>query len=431
MQVSVEQTSELKRKLKVQVPEDTIQSECAKQIDSLARTIKLDGFRPGKIPIGIIRKRFGESVRNEVVGKLIRSSLFDALNDHHLRPAGVPFIENTVDEAGKGLEFEASFEVYPSIRLSPCKDLNIVRPVCEIAESDVDKMVEKLRLQRRKWQTVEREAIQNDKLALSFSVSVEEPGFARDPIDDFEIEIGSGRMIPGFEDNLLGLKAGSEKTFTLPYPEDYGDEQFAGKLAEFKVRVEKVEEFDLPEIDADFIRQFGIESGGLDEFRSSLKDHLENQKNRAIQARTKAAVMDAILMANAVTLPETLVDQEIEQLKKQHPPHHGGGETELSEEQLGYYEIQARRRVKLALVLAEIIAQHKLKADRDRVFKVLQDLAQSFNSPDSVVNWYYSNPDQLKPIEQLVLEDQVADLILAGAQVTDEPVDFASLTAVD
>ncbi|MCI0653291.1 MAG: trigger factor [Methylococcaceae bacterium] len=431
MQISVEQTSELKRKLKVQVPEDTIQSECAKRIDSLARTVKLDGFRPGKVPIGLIRKRYGESVRIEVVGQLIRSTLFDALNDHHLRPAGVPLIEHTVHEAGKGLEFEASFEVYPSIRLSPYQALNIVRPVCEISESDIDAAVEKLRRQQRNWRTVEREAGQNDKLMLSFSGSVEGESFSEGPIDDFEVEIGAGQMIPGFENNLIGLQAGGEKTFTLRYPEDYGDVKFAGKSAEFTVRVQKVEESVLPDLDAEFFKRFGIESGDPGEFRSSLKERLEKQKNRAIQARTKSLVMDAMLQANTVTLPEVMVEQEIEQLKKQHSPKYGDSETQLSEEQLAYYESQARRRVKLALLLAEIIAQNSLKADRDRVFKVVQDLAQGFNSPDSVVDWYYSDPEQLKPIEQLVLEDQVADLILAGAQVTDEPVEFASLTSVD
>jgi trigger factor len=431
MQVSVEQTSELKRTLKVQVPEDAIQSECAKRIDSLVKTIKLDGFRPGKVPVGLIRKRYGESVRSEVVGQLIRSSLFDALNDHQLRPAGVPLIENTMQEAGKGLEFEVSFEVYPSIRLAAFTDLQIVRPVCEVTGPDIDAMVEKVRLQHRQWQTVERKAVQNDKLTLSFTVTVEDGNFTRGPIDHFELEIGVARMIPGFEENVTGLGAGDEKTFSLNYPEDYGDENFAGKLAEFKVKVDKVEEGVIPEIDAEFIKKVGIESGEPEDFRNALKEHLEKQKNQAIQAKTKTAVMDALLEANTVTLPEVMVDQEIQELKKQHSQQHPGCETEPCDEHLAHYESQARRRVKLALLLGEVIAQNNLKADPDRVFKVVNDLARSFNSPDSVVNWYYSNPDQLKPIEQMVLEDQVVDLILAGAQVSNEPVDFASLTIVD
>lgn len=431
MQVSVEQTSELKRKLKVQVPEDTIQSECAKRIDSLAKTMKVDGFRPGKIPTGLIRKRYGESVRNEVVGQLIRSSLIDALHDHHLRPAGVPFIESKSDEAGKGLEFEASFEVYPTIQLSPCEDLRILRPVCEITASDIDLTIEKLRSQRRTWQIVERAAARSDQVTVSFSGTVDGENFTKGRTEAFPVEIGAGQMISGFEDNLLGLKAGEEKTFTLRYPEDYGDEKFAGKEAEFHVQVGKVEEAMLPDLDAEFIKQFGIESGDLEEFRRSVKDNLEKNKNQALKSKIKTAVMDAVLEANTVTLPEVMVDQEIEQLKKQHSPDHKGADTELSEEQRGYYESQARRRVKLALLLAEIIHQNGLEVDRERVYHTVQDLAQSFNSPDSVVNWYYSNPDQLKPIEQFVLEDQVVDLILERARVSDEPVEFSSLTTAE
>ncbi len=431
MQVSVQQTSELKRKMKVQVPEDRIQSECAKRIDSLARKIKLDGFRPGKAPLGIIRKRYGKSVRTEVIGELIRSSLFDALQDHHLRPAGAPFIENTTDEAGKGLEYEASFEIYPEIRLNSYQELNIVRPVCELSEADIDKMVEKLRRQHRTWRTVERESAQNDRLTISFSGAVEEENFTGGTVDDFQLEIGARQMIPGFEDNLIGLTEGGEKTFTLTFPDDYNNAKFAGKMGEFKVHIKKIEEPVLPDVDAEFIKQYGIESRNAEEFRRSLKENLEREKNRAIQSRTKTAVMDALLEANALTLPEVLVYREIEQLKKQHSSQHGGSEAALSGEQLKHYEPTARRRVKLGLLLAEIVAQNKLEPDASRVRKAVEDLAQRFNSPEAVVDWYHSNPEQLRTIEQMVREDQAVALILENATVTDEPIELASLINPD
>ena len=430
MQVFVEQTSELKRKMKVQVPEDRIQSECAKRIDSLARTIKLDGFRPGKVPVGLIRKRFGKSVRNEVVGELMRSALLDALNEHDLRPAGVPFIENTTDEAGKGLEFDAVFEIYPSVEVGAYAGLQIVRPVCEISEADIDAMIEKLRGQRRKWQLVERAANDGDQATISFSGKIEEENFTDGTVDDQVVEIGSQQMIPGFEDNLIGMSAGEGKTFTLTFPSEYRNQKFAGKSAEFSVTIKKVEEPVLPEVDEEFIKQFGVESADLAEFRDSLKEQMEKEKNKTIRSRTKTAVIDAMLAANSITLPDVMVDQEIEELKKQHAPH-DRSEAEITEEQLGFYESQAKRRVKLGLLWAEIIARNNLTADAARVRATVEELAQSFNSPDAVVDWYYSNPEQLQNIERMVLEDQVVDLVLAGASVIDEPVEFASLAASD
>lgn len=425
MQVSVQQTSELKRKLKVQVPEETIQSECAKRIDSLARKAKIDGFRPGKIPLGVIRQRYGSSVRNEVVGELIRSSLLDALKDHEMRPVGTPYIESTLDEAGKGLEFEASFEIFPSVRVASFNALNIVLPVCEIAECDIDAMIETLRRQRRTWRPLEREAIKNDKLGFAFSVAINgeipqdgEPG-------ELEVEIGAGQMLPEFEQNLIGLKAGSEKTFTLNYPGDYPVEKRAGKHAVFKVQVKKVEEPELPRIDAEWIKQFGIESGDLDEFRRALKQEMELEKNRNIHSKTKAAVIDAMLNAHTLALPEILVDQEIERLKKQH------AESKPGDQQNGYYESQARLQVKLGLLLSEIVARNRLTADKFRVRQTVETMAQSYNAPDEVVNWYYSDPDRLQQIEHMVLEDQVVELILKGANVSNEPIQFASLTTSD
>lgn len=431
MQVSVEQTSELKRKMKVQVPEEAIQSECAKRIDTLARKAKIDGFRPGKVPVGVIRKRYGDSVRNEVVGELIRSSLLDAFKDYEIRPAGVPYIESTVDEAGRGLEFEASFEIYPNVQIGSFKDLNIVRPVCVISESDIDAMIEKLRHQRRTWVPKEREAIENDKLTLSLTSTIDGEILNGGAVDDYEIEIGARQMIPGFEQNLIGLKAGSEKTFALNFPEDYNNQKYAGKLAEFKVRVKKVEDTVAPDFDQELIKQLGVESGDAGEFRRSLKETMEFEKNREIRSRTKAAVIDAILKAHAVPLPEIMIDQEIEALKKQHASQHAGCETEHGEHQQSYYESQARRRVKLGLLLNEIVVRNKLEADKSRVRRMVESLAHTFKAPDEVVNWYYSNPKQLQPIENVALEDQIVELILESANVSDEPIEFGSLMIPD
>ncbi|MGH8476404.1 MAG: trigger factor [Methylococcales bacterium] len=428
MQVSVEQTSELKRKMKVQVPEETIQSECAKRIDSLARQANIKGFRPGKIPIGVIRKRFGVSVRNEVVSEMIRSSLFDAFKSHEIRPAGAPHIESTVNEAGKGLEFEASFEVYPHVEIQSFNKLNIVLPVCEITESDIDRMIENLRQQHRSWRVVERQAIGNDRLTVSYAVSVNGEVSSDCRIDDRAIEIGHNQMIAGFEQNLIGLRPGDEKVFMLSFPDDYYGKDYAGKPAEFKLKVHKVEEAVLADLDQEFFKQFGVASGETDEFRRSLRESIEFEKNKAIWFKTKQAVADALLEAHALAVPEVIVNQQIEELQKQHTASHPGCDSEHPGHRREDYESQARRFVKLALLFNEIANRHQIKADPSRVRKLVENLLQGSDAPDEVVKSYYANPERMKAIESLVLEDQVVEWILKQANVQIEPIDYVRLT---
>lgn len=430
MQVSVEQTSELKRKMKVQVPEETIQSECAKRIDSLARNAKIKGYRPGKIPLEVIRRRFGDSVRNEVISEMIRSTMLDTFKSHEILPAGTPHIDSAMNEAGKGLEFEASFEVYPSVELQPFNTLTVVRPLCEISEAQLNRVVEDLRLQHRKWRVVEREAVEKDKVTLSFGVKIDGEVHNDGRIEQSQIEIGQNRMIPGFEDQLIGLKAGDQKNFTLNFPQDYFSPDYAGKSAEFDLSVQKVEEALLPELDSEFFNGLGIATDELETFRSALKQSMEFEKAKAVWNKTKAALLDAIIEAHAtLLLPEVMVNQQIDELRKQHEASHPGCDSEHPGHRLEDYEAQARRMVKLGLLLAEIAKREQIRLDSSRVRNFVEHLARDFENPQEVAKMYYANPEQLKSIETLVLEDQILEFILDQANVVDEPVDYFRLTS--
>jgi trigger factor len=427
MQVSVDETSELGRKIKVQVPEDEIQSKIAKRLQSLSQSARIDGFRPGKVPSSIIRKRYGEPVRKEVVGELIQSSLNDALQERELRPVGVPTIDKTSAESGQGLEFEATIEIYPNIELAPAAELEVVRPVCEIKDADIDAMIVKLRGQRANWEEVERKSHTGDRLTICFSGTVDGENFTNGTVDDFQTEIGGGQMIEGFEDQLIGMNAGEDKVFDVTFPEGYRNEKLSGKPAEFNISVKKIEQPIIPEVDEEFVKNFGIETGDLDDFRKAVKANLEKERDRAIGGKTRMAVMTAMLENNPINLPRALVDQEVEQIKKQQASSEEGPSQEASEEQLDYFETEARRRVALGLLLIEIVNQNNVKADGARVRSAIEEMAQSHESPDEVVDWYYSNPKELEKVENMVLEQQVVDLIMEEAKVTDQTIDFSEL----
>lgn len=426
MQVSVEMTSELMRKLTVQVPEEKIQSEVSKRLQTLAQKVRIDGFRPGKVPGSVVKKRFSEPVRQEVLTDLIQSSLYDALQENKLHPAGAPEIAKK--NRDKGLEFEATFEVYPEFELCAFSDLNITQPGCEIAETDIDTMIEKLREQKKQWIPVERAAQDGDQLTIIFSGTVDSVNFTDGTVEDFKVILGSNNMIPGFEDQLLTMEKGGKKTFTVDFPDDYGNEKLAGNAAEFDVEVSNIEGPLPASVDAEFVKAFGVESGEVSEFRTVLKSNMEVEVGNAVRAKAKQAVIEELLNKNDLTLPQVMVDQEIERMRK---PAKSDVETKLGaldeSDRPDVVEQDARRRVTLGLLMAEIIKGHNLSADPDKVRKVITELSQSYQSPEEVVNWYYSNDEQLRNVEHMVLEEQVVDVVLAAATIKEVKADFESL----
>jgi len=285
MQVSVEKTSELSRTMTVCIPEAVVQKKMAERLKSLAREIKIDGFRPGKVPQEVVKKMYGERVRGEIAGDLIKDTYYDALEGQDLKPAGHPHIQ-PVDES-EGFKYTAIFEVYPEISLKGLDELEIVRPLATVSDSDVDDMIEKLRVQKQTWSVVDRPVQNNDNVTISFSGTSEGENFTDGKVDDFQVVCGQKKMISGFEDNLLGLSAGANKTFTLNFPEDYGNEKLAGKAAEFEVEVVKVEEPVLTEVDEAFIKAYGIEEGSVESFRADVKNNMERELEQALRSKLK------------------------------------------------------------------------------------------------------------------------------------------------
>ncbi|MEQ1637874.1 MAG: trigger factor [Methylococcales bacterium] len=425
MQVSVEKTSELSRKMIVSVPEEVIQEKVAARLKTLARDVKVDGFRPGKVPPHVVKKMFSDRVRNEVTGDLIQSTYAEAINEQKLQPAGYPQIHSAEDDAS-GFKYTAEFEVYPEVSLAGMANLSISRPVAEVAESDVDNMLLRLRQQRQAWRVVEREATDSDRVTLNFTGEVEGESFTNGKVEGFQVEIGTNKMVPGFEANLLGLAANAQKTFEVTFPEAYGNEKLAGKLAKFDVDVVSVEEVVLPEIDAEFVKAYGIESGDIELFKADVKANMQRELKRTLQDKLKTKVMDALYVAVPLTVPNALVQNETRQLIKPYAENAKKQNIKLEDLQLPKeaFEAEATRRVALGLILAEIIRTKEIKLDPAKVRETVEELAQSYEDSAQIVKWYYQDKTRLADIEQMVLENEVVDSVVAQATVTDEQINF-------
>jgi len=424
MQVSVEKTSELSRKMTVSVPEEVVQEKMAARLKSLAREVKIDGFRPGKAPQHVIKKMYGDRVRGEIAGDLVETTYFEALKEQDLRPAGYPHIQSS-DESD-GFKYTAEFEVYPEISLEGIDQIEVVRPVATVQDVDVDGMIEKLRAQKKSWATVERASQEPDRVTISFSGVSEGENFTDGKVENYSVEIGAKQMIPGFEENLVGLSVGEKKTFEVSFPEEYGNEKLAGKVAEFEVEVISVEEPVLPEIDDAFIKAYGID-GSVDAFREDIKSNLENELEQALRNKLKNAVMNALAEKIQISVPNTLVDQEVESMMKPYIETAKRQKMKLEDLKLprDAFEEQAKRRVALGLILSEIIHENGIKVDDNKVRSTIEDMAKSYERPKDVVEWYYSDETRLNDVRQMVLENQTIDWLVAQAKVTDETISFS------
>ena len=429
MQVSVETTSELNRKMTVHVPEDKIQEQVASRLRSLAGKVKIDGFRPGKVPQSLIRKRFGSSVREEVLADMIQTSFYDAIREEKLNPVGGPLITPQESAEGQGLKYVADFEVMPEFVLMPLEVMEVKRFTSEVTAEDLDGMILRLREQRKVWHEVERPAAVNDRVIINFEGRTGDETFTEGPVKNFSVVLGSKQLVAGFEDKLIGTTPGAHLAFELSFPSDYGNEKLAGKTAQFSVEVTKIEEGVLPEVDAAFVKAFGIEDGDEQNFRADVKANMEREMNRALQARTKNSVMDVLFERNSsLSVPRVLIEQELARLIEPYKQAAQKSNQKVDDAQLKQrLEPVAKRRVALGLILNKIIDVNRLSVDQKRVRVAVEELAMSYENPEQVVNWYYSNHDQLKQVESMVLEDQVVDAVLANAKTADEEISFKDL----
>ncbi len=424
MQVSVEKTSELSRKMTVSLPEEMIQEKMDVRFKSLAREVKVDGFRPGKVPARVVKKMYGERVRGEIVGDLIQSTYVEALQKEGINPAGYPHINSNNDK--EGFEYTAEFEVYPEISLDGISTLDIKKPVATVEQVDQDAMVAKLREQKKIWADVSRASEKGDRVTVSFSGECEGENFTDGKVENYAVEIGEGKMIPGFEDELIGLEAGANKTFEVTFPEGYGNEKLAGKPTTFNVELFKVEAASLPEIDEEFIKAYGVEDGSIDSFNADVKANMERELALGLKGKLKNAVMDELYDKIQITIPNVLIDEEVKNVMK--PYEANAKQQGMSVEDLDLpkdlFEGQAKRRVALGLILGEIIKKNAIKVDDAKVKSTIEDMASSYERPEDVLEWYYADEARLNEVKQMVLEDQTVEWVVSQAKVTDETVRF-------
>lgn len=441
MDVSIETTSGLERRMTVRVPAERFETEVTSRLKQTAKQVRLPGFRPGKVPLREVQRRFGPGVRQEVAGEIMQSSFFEAVQSESLRPAGPPSLQPGELEGADAFEFTATFEVFPEVEIGDLASIEVKRPVAELTDSDVDDMIERLRDQRRRFEAREgRAAEDGDQLKIDFRgfLADEEGAFAEDAepfeggsAEGAEIIIGSGRMIPGFEDELKGLTAGDEKTFEVTFPDDYGAEHLKGRKARFEVKVTEVAESVMPEVDDEFIAEFGVEDGGMEAFRAEVLENMTRELRTATRTYLKNQVLDALAgMHQEVTLPHSMVHEEVHRAQHEMAQQFGGG-NQIDPHQLPaeLFRDQAERRVRLGLVLNRIIEQESLEPDAERVEALLEDIAAPYGEPEQVKAWYHSQPEQMQQLRSAAVEDQVIDLVLERAKVEEETSTYDDVLA--
>ncbi|MDI3372959.1 trigger factor [Pseudomonas sp. V104_6] len=423
MQVSVENTSALERRMTIAVPAERVENEVNKRLQQTAKRAKVAGFRPGKVPMSVIRQRFEADARQEAFGDLVQASFYEAIVEQKLNPAGAPSVEPKSFEKGKDLEFVAVFEVFPEFTVAGLESINVERLSAEVADSDLDNMLEVLRKQNTRFEAVERAAQTDDQLNIDFVGKVDGETFAGGSAKGTQLVLGSGRMIPGFEDGLVGAKAGEERVVNVTFPEDYQNLDLAGKAAEFNITVNSVSAPVLPELNEEFFAQFGIKESTLEGFRAEVRKNMERELRQAIKTKVKNQVMDGLLAANPIEAPKALLENEVNRLRVQAVQQFGGN---IKPEQLPaeLFEEQAKRRVALGLIVAEVVKQYDLKPDDAKVREMIEEMASAYQEPEQVIAWYYKNDQQMNEVRSVVLEEQVVDTVLQKATVTDKSVSY-------
>ena len=428
MQVSLETTRGLERRMKVQVPAERVEREVEDRLKSLSKRAKIDGFRPGKVPMNVVKQRFGDQVRSEVVTDLLQSSFNEALAQQKLNPAGGPRIDSVSNAPGKDLEFTAMFEVYPEVKLAGLDGIKVERPVAEVTAEDIEAMVDNLRHQRASWEAVERAAGDGDRVVIDFEGTLDGVPFPGGKGEKVAVVLGEKRMLPDFEQGLSGIKTGESRELDVHFPDDYQAKELAGKLAHFKVSAQGVEGRVLPVLDDAFATSFGIQEGGIEQLRSEVADNMRRELDDTVRRRLKDQALDALLAANKLELPKALVDDEIERLRHDALARIGVRDPKkASELPRELFEEQAVKRVTLGLLVGEIINQQRLTVDEKRVEERLHRMASEYSKPAEAVRSFRSNKDILRQVETLVLEEQAVDWLLDKAAVTDAPTTFKAL----
>ncbi len=422
MDISVESAEGLKRRITVRVPNSEIDREVDQRLKQMGKTARLKGFRPGKVPAKVVRKRYGGQIRQEVVSDVIRSSFSHAVTQQQLNPAGGPAIEPLAADDSH-FAYRATFEVYPDIKLADIGTLEFDAPDVEIGEPDVDKMIDRLRRQRGTFETVERRAADGDQVVIDFVGKLGKEPFEGGEGKDVTIVLGAGQLIDDFENALIGLSAGDEKTAKVKFPKDYGVESLAGKRASFDITMKEVQELKLPEVDDEFMAAFGVDEGGVEAFRADVRKNMQRELDQRIRDTSKSNALDALHNANRVELPQAPVQQEAQALQAE-AMRRMRIEDPAKAPALSKFMETAERRVRLSLLVQELIVGEKINLDRERVEARVQELAAPYESPEEAAQLYRGSKEMMAQIESAVLEDQVVDFLIENGKVNKVQLGF-------
>lgn len=417
MQISLQETTTVQRRLSVVVPADRVEQEVRSRLDSLARTVKIAGFRPGKVPMSEVQRRYGGKVRREVVDELVNSTFYEAVVKEKLRPAGAPKVESRRDTPGEDLEYTAVFEVYPEVKFKSLDGLNVDKPVAEISDQDVEDRLELRRHQLPAYEPVDRPARAGDQVVVDLGRDDGQPGEGH----QMPVVIGAGTVVKGFEEALAGIKTGEEKTIELVFSADHHDPKVAGRPAQFHIKAVSVAEPRLPQVDDEFARRCGVE-GGVEALRAALREELQREAESAGREVVKERLLQRLLEANPIDVPQTLIDDELRRATGTAPA--AASDAAPFGEQL---EERIRRRVAVALLIAELVRQQNLTVPPEALRAKVKEAAAGYGQPDKVVEWYYADRKRLQPFESMLLEYEAAKWLLDRARVREQPVTFQEL----
>ncbi|WP_024873037.1 trigger factor [Tolumonas lignilytica] len=425
MQVSVETTQGLERRLTITVPADKIEKEYNSRLNQVAKTRRIDGFRPGKAPKALIQKMYGEAIVADVADAVMQRHFVEALVAEKLNPVGAPTLEPNQLIPGSDFTFTVSFEVYPEFKVQNLEAIKVEKPVATVSDADLDKMLTTLRKQHASWIDADEAAANDLRVNMDFVGSVDGEEFEGGKAEGFALVLGAGRMIPGFEDGILGKKAGESFDIEVTFPEDYHAENLKGKAAKFAIKLNKVEKQELPELDAEFIKRFGVEDGTVESLKAEIRKNMERELNQALKGQVKEQILSGLLEQNQIDVPKAAVTREIEALRQQALQRFGAGNSknvpQLPDE---LFTEQAERRVRIGLLLGEVIREQEIKADDARVKTLIESLATAYEDPSEVVDYYFKNERLLNNMRDLAVEDQAIEFLLGKAQVTEKETSF-------
>lgn len=423
MQVSVEATGNLERRVRVEVPAERINKEIENRLRRVGRTAKIKGFRPGKVPAKVIRQRYGDQVRQEVLSEMMQTSYSEALQREQLVPAGGPQIHPERAGDDEGLVYTATFEVYPEVELADLDKISVTRPVVEITEADVDDMMENLRKQKAEWESVDRPAAEGDKVIVDFEGSIKGEPIENGKGEQIPVVLGEGRMIEDFEKALTGVSAGDEKTFKVKYPKDYPAEDLAGKKAEFKAVVHEVQEQVLPPLDEELAKAYGVEEGGVEQLRADVEDNMRQELEGRVKADMKEQAMEGLLSHNPLDVPEALVQQESQSLQKDAMQRMGIEDAEQAPPLENFREM-AERRVRLGLLVQQLISDKDIQLDQDRLRGKVEEMFAGYDQGEQLVSAYLGNQDFISRLGPVVLEEQAVEWLIENGQVEEKETAF-------